>query len=166
MAPVTQFEDPEYLEAVFSALFDKLKGATFPDGITLKSSARVVVPPDSIPPADQPALIQIQGPQHAEQRELFGPTKWIFTAIAAVYLRADTSALNPANPSSPLPITTANRVVWALTQALGNTQPPYQKQTLGGLVYHCWIEGEVIPEVVDQQMVITIPINILPGPVG
>lgn len=166
MSPVTQFEDPEYMEAVFAALFTQLKSATFPGGIVLQSSSRVVVPPDMIPPADQPALILLQGPQHAEQKEIFGPTKWIFTAIAALYLRADTVTLDPTTTGTPLPIQTANRVVWAITQTLGNTQPPYGKQTLGGLVYHCWIEGEVISETQDQQTVITIPINILTGPVG
>lgn len=168
MSPVTQFEDPQYLEAVYAALFAQLISATFPSGITLNTTARVVVPPDNVPVTDQPALILVQGPFHAEQKQVFGPTKWIFTAVVAIYLQADTSVINTRTVAagSPLPITIVNQIVWAITQILGNTTPPYSKQTLGGLVYHAWIEGEILAETQESQMVITIPINILAGPVG
>jgi len=168
--PVTQFEDPEYLEAVYATLFSLLKSAVLPDSLVFNLSARLAEPPDSIAAANQPALILFQGPMHAEQKGIFGPTKWIFTAVAAVYIRADTETMNPVGTSTPIPATTANRIVWALAQAMGNSTTPggtpmiYQRQELGGLVYHAWIEGEVITSVVDQQMIVTVPINILAGP--
>lgn len=166
--PVTQFEDPAYLEAVYAALFALLQTAlpqtSLPAPFNIlkfNMAERVVWVPDQVPVADQPALFQIQGPLHAEQREVFGPTKWIFTAVAVIFLRAEGTF-----PPSPLPAQISNYIVWALQSALGTTMPPYQKQTLGSLVYHVWIEGEVMSEVTEEQMVITVPINILPGPIG
>jgi len=168
--PVTQFDDPEYLEAVYAALFALVSATAFPDGIVLQSKLRVEWPPDMVPVADQPALVQVQGPLHVEQKEVFSVPKWIFTAILALYLR-----VNPATQNSgqaPLSITTVNRIVWAIAQQIalgstpGGTPMQYQKQTLGGLVYHTWLEGEILTEVVEEQMVITIPVNILAGTSG
>ena len=155
------YTDPTYLEAVYAALFARLQTAVFPGAIALNKRARMVLVPDEVAVADQPALILVQGPMHAEQKELFGPTKWTLTALAVVYFRADVSTVSP----SPLPATLANYMVWGLANALG-TLPPYQKQTLGGLVEHCWIEGAVSVEVVSEQVVITVPIYLLAGPVG
>ena len=162
--PVTQFEDPKYLEAVYAALLTQLKTAAFAGGLTLNSSSRAVEIPDKVPTADQPALRLVNGPMRVEQKE-FGLAKWTITAVAAVYMRADGSS----DPNvADLAATNANYVVWGLAQAL---QPPgtpqqYEKQTLGGLVYHCWIEGEVFTEVQAQQIVIAVPIFILAGPSG
>lgn len=161
MAPPTSFDDPTYLEQVYQALFDQLVGATFPTGLTLKNPQRVVVTPDDIPVANQPTLLLFPGPLHVEQTA-FALAKWTFTAIAVLYVRADGAAQN----QDPLPATVANYLVWGLARALAPTNPPYQKQTLGGLVYHCWFEGDVIPEVANEQMVLTLPILIEAGDVG
>jgi hypothetical protein len=163
--PVTPFEDPTYLEAVYQALFALLGQATFPSGLTFKSMKRLADPPDDVPVSDQPALRVIPGPLLAEhgsaQNALLGPTKWLFSALVVIYLRADASA----NPN-PLPTTAANYFVWGIARVLDTTFPPYEKQTLGGLVYHVWIEGNVHTEVVNEQITIAIPVLILPGPYG
>lgn len=161
MAPPTSFDDPEYLEDVYAALFQQLIGATFPAGIALKNPQRVVVSPDDIPVAAQPTLLLFPGPMHVEQKE-FALAKWTFTAVAVLYVRAD----GAAQAQDPLPATVANYLVWGLARALAPTTPPYQKQTLGGLVYHCWFEGDVIPEVQNEQMVLTMPILIEAGDIG
>ena len=159
--PITQFEDPTYLEAVYAALFYLLEQAKFAGNVKFQTSQRVVVVPDQIAPADQPTLVMVQGPLRAEQKEVFGPTKWTLTAMAVIYLQAD-----PSQNPNPLPATLTNYLVWGIQTVLGLTAPPYSKQTLGGLVCHCWIEGEVLTEVAEQQVVVTIPIFILAGPVG
>ena len=156
---ITQYEDATYLEAVYAALFALLKPATAASGITLASSQRTLQVPDEIPIPQQPCLMQVNGPIRAEQKE-FSLTKWTITAVAVLYMRADGSS-----EPGVLPATQANNWVWATARAF-ETQPPYEKQTLGGLVYHAWIEGEVLTEVQNQQIVITIPIFILAGPVG
>jgi hypothetical protein len=55
-------------------------------------------------------------------------------------------------------------LIWGIRKAF-ETTPPYEKQTLGGLVVHAWIDGEVLPEVTSEQILITVPIYMIAGPV-
>lgn len=159
MATTTQFTDPTYMEAVYAALLSQLKTATFGGGIKLVTAERVIEPPQQIASANQPALVLINGPVRVEQKE-FALGKWTFTAVAAVYLWAE-------EDQATLAASQANYVVWGLQAALLSTdRGQYEKQTLGGLVYHCWVEGDVLTEVQAQQVVITVPIMILAGPNG
>ncbi len=152
---VAQYDDPDYLEQVYAALFALLSAATFQSGVKLASSQRVVQIPDEVPIANQPCLMQVQGPMRPEQKE-FALSKWTVTAVAVIYLRSDGTAAA---------VQQVNYLIWGLKNAF-NTQPPYEKQTLGGLVYHAWIEGEVFMETQDEQMVLTLPIFMLAGPSG
>lgn len=155
------YKDPTYLEQCYVNLFAQLQTATFPGGLKLNRTTRNHEVPDQVPVADMPALILVPGPLHSEQKEFFGTSKWTFSALAAVYVRAE----GTANPD-PLPVTVANYIVWGLRAALEDTQPPYQKQQLGGLVEHAWIEGEVGVAASTEQIQITVPILMLGGPVG
>lgn len=164
MSTVTQFEDLNYLEAAYDALFTTLKGAAFAGGLKLQTAQRAVEPPSNLQPEVQPALVLINGPIHVEQKE-FGLAKWTLTAVAAVYIWGEGASVGS---QLQLPATVANRIVWGFAQAL---QPPaspqmYEKQTLGGVVYHAWIEGAVLTEVQAQQIVVTVPIMMLAGPNG
>lgn len=156
----TQFEDAAYMEAVYAALLAQLKTAKFAGGLTINSWSRAVDVPANIPEqSNQPALILINGPVHVEQKE-FALAKWTFTAVALVYLFAE-------QDQATLSATQANYIVWGLQQSLlAPGVGGYDKQTLGGLVYHCWVEGEVLTEVQNQQVAITLPIMILAGPNG
>jgi hypothetical protein len=160
-SPVIQYENPAYMEAVYAALFALLQTATFASGVSLVSYQRVVEIPDEVPAANQPCLMQVQGPMRVEQKE-FALAKWTFTAVAVIYLRADGAA---AGSQGMLAATQANYLSWGI-QSVFTTTPPYEKQTLGGLVYHAWVEGEVHTEIQDQQVIITVPIYILAGPSG
>lgn len=155
----TSYDDPKYLEDVYAALFAKLSGATFQGGLTLVTKSRVAEAPDTVPVADQPALRLVQGPMHSEQRQGFTLAKWTLSALAVIYVRADSDA-----SPNPLPNTVANYLIWGIKNSF-NTQPPYQKQTLGGLVYHAWIEGAISPEITSEQILVTVPILMLAGPV-
>jgi hypothetical protein len=158
------FEDPTYLEQVFAALFALLQKVTFPAGVPpLARTSRVVVVGDQVPPAEQPALILIQGPMHVAQKEVFGPAKWELTVVVVILFRGDATA--PASQDQ-VSAQTVNYMVWGLMLAVSGRQGPspqqqYARQTLGGLVYHCWIEGVVDTEVQDQQVILTVPIHIL-----
>lgn len=160
----TDFFDPTYMEKVYAALLSQLQlnvnnnmpaGA---GGLTVRNFARTFTPPDNVPEANQPAMYVVPGPVHVDQKE-FAMAKWLFTAIVFVYLRADSSVVNP----TPLAWTQANYIIWAIMNTLTAPPGPYQKQTLGGLVYHCWIEGEIGVETQSEQVVIGIPIYILAG---
>jgi hypothetical protein len=151
------FDDPLYLEACYDALFALLKTAPLPNSIVFRTMQRAAVVPQSIPPASQPALLLMPGPMEAKQNN-FALTKWTFTAVAVVYFRGDASPINQI----PLPSSLVNWVVWGIATVL-QAKPFGEKQTLGGLVYHCWIEGEIFPETENQQIVLTIPIRMLAG---
>jgi len=154
------FNDPAYLETVYAALFTQLQSAIFPSGLQLQSSYRVTDTPDNVPVAQQPALYQVQGDMLVEETEHFGVAKWTATAVVVVYFRADGAV---PNNRDVLPDTVANYFVWGLMNALQG-MPPGSKQTLGDLVYHCWIDGMIVPTVADQQCIVTVPIKILLGP--
>jgi hypothetical protein len=119
---VVPYEDPEYLETVYAALFSLLKSMSLPGDLAFATSTRLVQVPDQISVAAQPALLQVEAAIEASQKEVFGPVNWRMKALALIYFRADGSA----NPQV-LPVTVANQFIWALAGVLGNTQPPYQK---------------------------------------
>lgn len=165
---VVPFTDPNYLETVYQALFALLQSATFAAGVTLNKSTRAMEAPQQVAAEDQPALILINGPidvsQGQNQTGAFSLSKVQPTAVAVIYMRADGAAPFDQDPNNT-PATVANRLIWGLYNTF-NTAPPYQKQELGGIVYHAWIEGAILPEIWNQQVVITIPIRILAGPYG
>jgi hypothetical protein len=159
--PATSFFDPSYVETVYAALFAQLQTATFPGGLKIQQARRVLIPPDEVPAGSQPAMFLVPGPLHTEEKN-FALAKWTFTAVLLIYLRTDS-----AMPPSVLPQTSGFNLLWGFVNALyADVDPPYGKQTLGGLVYHCWIEGEVIVSTASEQAVISIPIYMLAGDVG
>jgi hypothetical protein len=145
-----------FLDDVYQTLFNQLKAAKLPDGVEFKSAMRVVLPPDAIVPDEQPALIFVQGPIEASQKAVYGVTKWLLTAEVFVFFRAD--GATPLD-QSVVPVQTSNGIIWALIQTLATPDGRYQ--TLGGAVYHCWVEGMIRGEVVDPQVILNIPIHIL-----
>ena len=153
-----QYDDLTYMEDVYAALFELLEQAQFAGGLRFNSTTRSYTTPDDDPPADQPALILVQGPASAEQKQVFGLTKWTFTSLAVIYARVNTRPLD----QSPLPTTIANYLIWGMYRALAATSPPYQKQTISGIAYHAWVEGEVTINITGDQLVLTLPIYILP----
>lgn len=157
----TNFFDPTYLEKCHAALFAQVQTAQFAGGLKVKTFGRIVIPPDNVNVADMPALYQVPGPLHAHQSE-FSLTKWTFVAFWLLYLRADATQPTP----NPLPSTEAFNLIWGIMGTLLSAGPPYEKQTLGGLVYHAWIEGQVSVETSAEQIVVGIPVYMLAGDVG
>lgn len=160
---IPQFTDPDYLNQVYASLLNLLSAAVFAGGLKLQKAIRAMEAPDQVAAEDQPALILINGPIGVVQKE-FALAKVMPTAIAVIYLWTDGASPFDADPNNT-PATQADRLVWGIFNAF-NTQPPYQKQGMGGIVYHAWIEGDIHTEIVRQQVVITIPIRMLAGPYG
>jgi len=157
----TNFFDPNYLEQCYAALFAQVQTATFAGGLKFNTFRRVAIGPDQIAPADMPALFQVPGPLHARQTE-FSLTKWVFVAYWLLYFRADSTQPNP----DPLPSTEAYNLIWGIMGTLLSAGPPYEKQTLGGLVYHAWIEGEIAIETTAEQIMVGIPVYMDAGNVS
>lgn len=137
-------------EAIYAALFAKVS-----DSATFKTKSRRFRPFSDVAPADQPAIFQVQGTQSAEQRRQQGP---IWT------LRADLFIYYWEPDPNVVPSTGLNTYVDAVEAALA-PDAVSNVQTLGGLVSHCWIEGDVaiFEGTIAEQAVAIIPVNILLG---
>lgn len=146
-------------ESVLGALFTKLKNAQFSSPVngsnTWRTTSRRVKLWGDVPPASRPALFMTD---HHETYQYKAQNEPVLTTINVdVFVYID--ARDPgATPSSML-----NIIMDAITSAIGPTPGFEQKQTLGGLVSHCRIEGEVLkdPGDLDGDGMLIIPIKIM-----
>ena len=111
-----------------------------------------------VPGSMQPAFYQQEPKQLAVSTNNYGETMWHLEAILWIY--------NQHDPNDEVyPSTFINNVLDAIETAL--MPDPSGRQTLGGLVEHCYIDGEIpidegtIPS--DIQSVVMIPIKITTG---
>ena len=136
-------------EQVYSALFALASGIP---GIT--TSSRRLKNAQDVAPADSPAIYQVQGPQKAIYTENAPGIIWDITAtwIVVVVDNDPTAAITP----------TLNPILDAITSALApsRAQP---RNTLGGLVETCAIEGnvEIFEGVIGDRAVAVVPIRLL-----
>jgi hypothetical protein len=141
-------------ETIYAALFDLLTGI---NGI--KKFSRRLLHWSETNSADQPALFLVQGHQAPQQTGRGIPPKWILRAELYLYVNAGSDPnVIPAQQLNKL----LDKIEAALRPSTGNDQMQ-NTQTLGGLVSHCWLDGEI--EVFDgalgEQSVAIIPISIL-----
>ncbi len=144
-------------EQIYLALFNLGSAVTWNGGDTFAYTARRVSLWDDVP--GQPAFMQ------AEQNEVFvqeagRPAQRTLTAKWIVYHPAG------ADPNGS-PTTTSNQIMDALEAAMRpapNDPGLYQgRNTLGGLVYRAWIDGNVFRENgdLDGQAMIVVTVKIL-----
>jgi hypothetical protein len=149
------YTDPDFLEQIHAGVFTLLQTAKFVGGLQFNTALRVVDTPDDVPVAAQPALYMVQGPITATQNQAFVAARWESSVVAVVYFRADGSV---PSQQQVVPDTVANNFIWGIFQAVN---PGVEKQTLGGIAYHCWIDGTIVPAVAEDQVILTIPLKIL-----
>jgi hypothetical protein len=133
-------------EPIYAALFAKLSSS-----YTFVTASRRLKHWSDVPPADQPALFLTQ------ERETAATTPGLNTVWqgrASVYLYANTGENIEIAPSTIL-----NPMVDAIEATL-KPDPISNKQTLGGLVQHVWIEGDIQTDegVLGPQGVVIIPL--------
>lgn len=135
-------------ENIYAALFAKVTGLT-----GIKTASRILKHWDDVVPEDQPAIFQTQINESPEQRKGI-PVKWTLRAQLHVYA-------NRGSDHSVIPSQTINGLIDQIEAAL---KPDYEGfQTLGGLVSHCWIAGQIQTSegLLGDQEVAIIPIEIL-----
>lgn len=119
-------------------------------------------PPD-LSPVEQPALFVVQVKEtHVPQKPPGAPTKLVLHGFLIIYLTA--SAVNEdVGTETLLAATQLNALFTALDQVLLPDDPISGKFTLGGLVTHCWIEGDTDqdPGILGQQAAAILPVHIL-----
>jgi hypothetical protein len=139
------------------ALFNLLTSTHIGGMPASKSTSRKAKVWSNTNAADQPAMFLVHSGEQAVQNQSYGLTKYLLHFEILIYARAD------ANPSSS-PDTLINGLLDALDAQLQSV-PPGERQTLGGLVQHAWIEGEILIDtgILDQQIAIMIPVRVLSG---
>ena len=146
----------ESIYAALFALFTPLLGTEDTPGPFVTIS-RKWVPFSECDRTQQPALYQMQDDQTSDQKQAMGLPRW--TLRAQLYLYS-----SPDQASDVIPSTQLNNLLDAVEGAL---MPQFagEKQTLGGLVQNCWIDGKItiIEGVLGQQAVAVIPISMLTG---
>jgi hypothetical protein len=147
-------------EAIWAALFAWFKSQL---GTQFVSMGRKHVQPPDLTSADQPAFFQIAGKEvHIPQKVPGAPPKIVLRGFLILY------AFNAA-PSEDIGAeqllgeTVLNNLLKAIDAALLPDNLTTGKFTIGGLVTHCWIEGDsdLDPGIFNNQMAALLPINIL-----
>lgn len=132
-------------EAIYSALWDLVSSV---DGFVTKS--RRIEHWANVPPAEQPAMFQMQTTEVAEVTTKM-PTKWTFHVDLYLYA-ATNDGRAPAQVLNPLIDAVCDRL-----------KPQFCDQTLNGLVHRCRIVGGIRTDegALGDQGVVIIPIEIL-----
>ena len=132
-------------EAIYAALFAKL--GNLPGIVTASRRLRHW---DDVPQAEQPALFMAQRYESASGEPGLNRV-WVLSVD--VYLYARTGGNDP-------PSTVLNPLIDAVEAAMA-TEPISNKQTLGGLVQHAWIDGQIETDegLLGDQGVVIIPIT-------
>ncbi len=153
-------------EQVFKSLFELTNGVQWnvgtdiaPELVGFKTRTRRIKLFSDVGKGSQPWIGQAEHNETAAQVSNL-PYKWVWTAQWMVYHQA---GLQPDSE----PTVWNNLIIDSLEKAL---QPKPQdegyfdrRNTLLGLVYHCYIDGEVFkdPGDIDNQAMIVVPIKIL-----
>lgn len=143
---------PNYRQQVAAALLAQVKAGSYAF-TTLDRAAKIVT---QVVPAMQPACFVLKGGERTLQDTSWGLAKHLFLFTLLIYLRADGEQAG----TWPDDIET---VLQAIDAAFAVKQGG--RLTLGGLVEHCWIEGETMIDnpVIQEQIAIWIPIHVLTG---
>ena len=118
-------------EAIYTALFAKLSGVA-----GLATTSRRLKHYSEVSPSQQPAMYVTQASQFVKQIKGF-PSEYTLEAKVWIYSHNTDTAISPA--------TALNNLLDLVDLAL-RPSVPQDKQTLGGLVEHCWIDGEIVTD--------------------
>jgi len=144
-------------QQVFNALFALLKQVPAPAGGKWQTFTQHLKSWDDYTSDQQPVLTLYRLPQIAEQKT-FSVTKWHWKAAVFVYYRIDSIQ---CTTGSVYPEELVDDLIDAIETVF--LTPLNNRLTLGGLVYHCWIDGPITFDsgIIDNQAVIVVPISIL-----
>lgn len=137
-------------EAIVQALFTRLSSSA-----SFATTGRRLKLWSGVAPADKPALFMVERAEyytHSSEAIPQTVTLWV-----DVFIYTDAG-----NDQSVAPVATLNGLLDALDAAL-KPDALTGKQTLGGLVSHCWVEGKLLKDSgdLDGNGVAVVPIRIL-----
>lgn len=137
-------------EPIYAALWAKVSAVT-----GLKTYSRKMKHWADVSAKQQPALFMIQTGETPEQVRGM-PTKWRLKAELYLYV-------TPSEGKTIIPSQVMNPILGLIRAALGPDNVMVNTCTLGGLVSHCWISGEieVYDGVLGDQAVAMIPVEVM-----
>lgn len=147
-------------EAIWAALFARLQALTAAGFVSIGRKHKA--PPD-LTPTEQPALFMVQAmEEHVPQKYPGTPTRLILHGFLILYLQAP-AVDELVGEEQLLAATTMNAMFKAIDDVLLPDDDLTGKCTLGGLVSHCWIEGETRqdPGILGPQAAALLPVHIL-----
>jgi len=151
---------PVNREAIWAGLFASLKAQL--SGSFVSMGRRHVAPPD-LTIADQPAIFQVAGKEvHIPQKLPGAPPKLVLRGFLILYV-FDNSPDEDIGSETVLAETTVNNLLQLIDAAFVPDNLGTGKFTIGGLVTHCWIEGDsdLDPGIFGPQAAAILPLNIL-----
>jgi len=151
---------PVNREAIWAALFALLKSKLSAQFTSM--GRRHVAPPD-LTTANQPALFQVVSKEtHVPQKAPGTPSRLELRGFLILYL-FDSSPDEVIGSETVLAETALNALLMAIDGAFLPDDFGTGKLTLGGLVKHCWIEGDtdVDPGIFGPQCAAILPVKVL-----
>jgi hypothetical protein len=149
-------------EAIWAALFAWFKQQL---GASYTSMGRKHTPPPDLTIADQPAFFQVATKErHLPKGSNFSgtPVKLMLEGVLILYLY-NASPDEDIGAEQTLAETLLNNLLQAVDAALVPDNVSTGKFTLGGLVTHCWLEGDssLDPGIFGPQCAAILPIKML-----
>lgn len=147
-------------EEVWAAFFALLKAQLGSQCVTM---GRQHVQPPRLSLEQQPALFLVQGRETRAPRPSGLPNKLTLSGFVVVYFEAPMPSLENTGDETVLGATTINALLKGIDDAMVPDDYASGRLTLGGLVEHCWIEGDVDidPGIYSQQGAAILPVRIL-----
>lgn len=146
-------------EPIWAGLFAHFQTALA--GLFVSMGRRHIAPPDLVFAA-QPAFFLVQVKERHEPKPKGVPTRLILDGFIILYVPAPVANEN-IGEETVLAATQLNAMYKAIDQALLPDNPGTGAFTIGGLVSHCWIDGDTNqdPGILSEQAAAIIPIHIL-----
>jgi len=147
-------------EAVWAALFSKLQSSLASNFTTI---SRTHVRPPALAAESQPALFLVQQRESRNPRPSGTGGKIELTGFLIVYFIAPEPLAESIGAETATGATTLNGLLSVIDDALKPDNIVVGRNTLGGTVHHCWIEGDTDMDtgIHTAQGAAIIPVKIL-----
>jgi hypothetical protein len=149
--------DREPIWAALLVLLRKIPNAQF------VTTSRQHVQPPQLSAEQQPALFIVEVRETRAPRPAGTPVKLTLNAFLIVYFQAPPPLIDDIGAETVIGATQLNALLLAIDTALLPDNIVTGKLTLGGLVEHCWLEGDVDmdPGIKTSQGAAILPLKIL-----
>lgn len=149
--------DREAIWVALQALFQTRVGTKF------QTLGRQHVRPPSLSPEQQPACFVVEVRETRTPRPSGLPGKITLAGFIILYFQAPQPQIEDTGAETEIGATILNSLLRAVDEALLPDDFANGTLTLGGLVQHCWLEGEVDydPGILTQQGAAILPLRIL-----